>query len=184
MYQGYGLRRNGFNENADSVTSVTRRHHMVHDGYCFTISGTFLLNATTTIYLGTITGNMYSHITLPLVTQNKEDFDIIAYEGGSYTTGGAIPNTIINNNRASSNLPSAVETYLGVTPVAMGTKIFEDYIAGMEGLAGQVGGGSNQESEEFILNKNTVYILEMKNNSDEQAKVNLRLQWYETEFLH
>lgn len=156
-------------------------HAMIHLGKGFTHSS---LHASVAASGGTVnhllrTGNSTVHMRVMQVAATEAPIYTYYYLNPTITVDGT-PEVIGNNNMLSSNV-SQCSLFRAPTIGADGTLIGQDVYpqigggGGNAGIVGQLAGG------EWILPKNTEFLIRMVNNGNQIGDLNLTLFWYEPE---
>ena len=152
----------------------------IDSGCFFTVSGIITIPSDDSYYICGVTGNNKNvMMTLPIVTSREPDIEIYAYKNSTFTPGTGTLLTKNNHNHQLDTPSDWGEIRLNPTGLSEGTKFYEDFIAGSEGVAGTTFGGQTRESKQYKFLKNTGYCLEIKNNSSNDGKMIVKISWYE-----
>ena len=159
-----------------ALVAIDQTHHEVHEGHHFTWT-----HIDTEVDTDT---PLYVRITTP-------DTDVEPHLTGSVdvgVSGGTVEffeaptlnapgtaGTPLNNNRRSLNLPTCTVFY-DCTTTNDGTRLMAHLVGSTGG--GSRFGGSVEQRTEWILARNTTYILKVTTTAD-NTRVALALRWYE-----
>lgn len=167
-------------EKSDLVTGapmvMETGHYNVHEGLAFSAEYAVpvLANGGTARFVLT-TGTAYPHFVFGLDVGGA--VRAYFYEGSTYTGGTVVP--AYNYNRLSTKTAS-MTVYHTPTAGTAGTVALVNgrYIAGGESQQTRVGGGL-RTSNEFILDVQTVYMLDIVNVSGGNIVAGAVFDWYE-----
>lgn len=153
--------------------SVT--HHYIHAGNFFTFSNLWTsVSDTTSKYILIRTGDRMAHFHTGVGTGGQAE--IRFYNGTTVTNNGTQINAI-NHNRVSDRL-SKTKIYKGPTVSSTDSLILVQLVPGSSSAA-SVSGGTSGGCKEFVLEKNSVYLVNATNTSGSSIKMNIVGSFYE-----
>lgn len=147
-------------------------------GRSYQISGMLTIPANSSRETRFVTNDLCVVLTSFSVETNGADLRIRLYENPTSATGGSeiIPR---NLNRIYAD-DSSVQWFGGEIAFQGGLLIDDFEIYGAEGIGNRSGGGDETNiSLEWVYKKNTQYVRQYTNNTDESIKVSISSQWYE-----
>lgn len=151
---------------------------LIHDGVGFSHNGVHSVATGANLdHLIVTPSNKNMHLKSWVVKADAGPMSIKAYEG-TVTSANGTSESIGNNNRQSSTTNSVL-LYLGPTVTSVGTLLEDEFIGPTGGGAHVTVGDPAQSPVEWILKKNTKYLLRVTNSSSGTANVYVRLFWYE-----
>lgn len=156
----------------NSLQTIDYGHHEIHAGSAFTASYKADIANGATLDLLVVTPNTdkYAHFTYELDVEAETD--VLIYEAPTATAGDAV--VAYNRNRNSSNAATVVVTSTP-TSITAGTTIIRSYHLG----TGRTFGGGSRDNHEFILKKNTKYLIRLTNATTSANYMAVKLDWYE-----
>lgn len=161
------------NGNGDAITTIDYAHHEIHEGSSFTASfqQDIANGGNMDILIVTPNSTKYAHFTYALEVELETN--MFLYEGAIATAGAAV----VAYNRDRNNLTAATVVVTSTpTGITTGSTIIRQNHYG----TGKTAGGDDRTVNEFILKKNTKYLLRLTNlvaNATNYCSV--RLNWYE-----
>ncbi len=158
-----------------SITTITVPHNRIHVGDMYSASHLFTsigaaADAEVLIKVGS---NKYLHFMFS-ISAGAESY-VYIFEGPTITTNGTEVQ-IRNMNRFSSNTSDA-NVYYTPTIGVDGTQICVGLLPGA--IKKNDMGGNIRPDTEWILNKNTDYLIRVTNNGTGAEPVAIQLEWYE-----
>lgn len=162
------------NGNGDAITTIDFAHHEIHDGSSFTASfqQDIANGGNMDILIVTPNSTKYAHFTYAIEVELETN--MFLYEAPT-ATAAANPIVAYNRNRNSLTEATVVVTHTP-TGITTGSTIIRQNHLG----SGKTVGGDDRTVNEFILKKNTKYLLRLTNlvaNATNYCSV--RLNWYE-----
>ena len=167
----------------DAVTNgqvtIPTEHHEVHEGDAYNISHLYSAVAKDAV------------VAVQLDTQGTHDIHLKRLE--AYITGakgllelveaptvtdGTTPVAIINQNRAGTPRASNARAYSDPSGISGGT-VLESRLFGGGGVGQQAPAGNRPIEVEFILRRNTTYLLRLTNQSAGAEDLSIWSFWYE-----
>ena len=116
----------------------------------------------------------------PMVKTFKDNVDVLAYEGCDFVGGSDL--TPQNHCRPSLMTSSVQSFKAGASFTSTGTCFYTDFIPGETSVTPLVSGGViSQDVNPWILTKNEKYMIRLVNNSNDDNKCNVFLEWMEIE---
>lgn len=155
-----------------SLQVVTYEHHEIHAGSSFTASYSADIGNGANLDIAIVTPDTaaYAHMTYEFDVEAEADLKI--YEAATLTPGTAIAAYNRNRNSATAAAVSVTHTPTGITT---GTTIIRDFHVG----SGKTFGGGDRSAHEFILKRNTTYLLRLNNATTGANYMAIKLDWYE-----
>lgn len=169
----------------DSVTGglevIDTVHSEVHEGETFTASyktpdASPIANDATVVLLIKVGANLNAHFVWNAAFGGEGEVQL--FEGPNDTADGN-PLTEPNMNRGSAQV-AEVTVFQGPTignGVGNGTELLDVMVPG--GTTGRAVGSAIRESTEWVLKKDTNYLLVLTNRAGNAQQVSAQLQWYE-----
>ena len=164
-------------DRSGTVGTITIEHKRLHEGFYF-IADYYqdTLGATGTVNIAIQTGDRFEHIKPALIyLPDTITARIEIYDGAEFTGGTELQ--VLNKNLTSSRVAES-KLYANPTINDDGTLRRTSYVLGTLGQGNARTGGSFSEEEEFILAKNSTYMLRVV-NMDAQTRFLFRSEWYE-----
>lgn len=166
---------------ADEITgalaTISTVHHEVHDGETFQSSwkspdaSPIADDATVTMLLAT--GARYPHLTFE--TAAGGDAEVRLYKNPTVTHAGTVNPT--HNMNDPSSRTSTVTVSMMPTIDTVGELKHIHFLPG--GMGGNSPGGTIRPETEWILDVNSLYMIQMINRANSAQPISLVAQWYE-----
>lgn len=157
------------------VESISEEHARIHEGQMFSYSDISTVAQGASLSHAILTGAKQIHLAYQVFSDQATTFSIIE---GCTVTGGT-PVTKIYNRKRTSPLKQTLAMTDGVTP-SNGTTIFTVRAGTASAPSAPVLIDGPREKIEFILAPNTMYVLQVTNNSGAaSASVSQQIDWYE-----
>lgn len=168
----YEAGKSGIDAITEALNTITYEHHEIHSGSSYTADRNVELanGATTDILLVTPDTTKYAHFLYEFEVQAETSFTI--YEAVTATAGTAI--VVTNRNRNVTN-PATMTLSHTPTGITTGSTILRQHHLG----AGKSLGGGVRGNHEFILKRNTKYLIRITNLTVNTNWVSIILDWYE-----
>lgn len=155
-----------------ALETIEYEHHEIHSGSSFTVSYSADIGNGANLDIAVITPDTtkYAHLTYEFDVEAESDFKI--YEAATLTAGTAI--AAYNRNRNSLTAATTSVTHTP-TSITTGTTIIRDFHIG----SGRTWGGGDRAQHEFILKRNTKYLIRLTNATANNNYMAIKLDWYE-----
>ena len=169
-----------------AILTVDTVHHEVHEGEMFHTEHTFAsVNNSASVDVLFVTGaDVETHATWEVMAGGQ--VTVYLYEAPTLTEVESVPQvgtavTAYNMKRSSANAPDS-DYYYTPTVSATGSTVLINgrILPGGTSPTTRVGGGIRNNTE-WILKKNTRYLLRVTNTSGGTIAINTVLEWYEEE---
>lgn len=161
-----------------AVAVIDNDHKYIHKGQLFEsfVKTTILAGGTYIVAIKTPLDKEL-HYRPSGISPSADKVTVELLEGGTYTGGTDIP--VINHKR-SGGLSATQAVKGGVTVSAAGTLITQVFLPGSTGVGQSITGGAfSGATNEWILEKDTVYLYRIANGSAESNTVQVNFFWYE-----
>ena len=160
-------------EYTGSLTTIGWEHHKIHEGDTFTIlEVTDLPNAAVRdILVITPDTTKWAHLVWEL--EHELETLIQFYLGTTVTDNGTLVPSFNRNGNSANVSTTLVYHTPTITNVGM-------LIGTVQQGSGRKAGGSDRESNEFILKQNTMYLIRITNLTANNNLVSMKLNWYES----
>lgn len=159
--------------NNTSIMIITPEHDKIHNGRGFECSGKASITSGASFLILIQTANCLTHLRLIHMDLTGAPADIYLYESPTISNNGTLI-SLINKNRNSSLVPCTL-IYHTPTVSVNGTQLSYHLING----AKQSGGSNDNFEDEWVLNRNTKYLLLITNNSVSTETLGFKFFWYE-----
>lgn len=161
-----------------AVRNIDNDHAYIHGGKLFSASYKVTLTAGATSYIALITPNTSKviHYRPVSIVTSADKLTFLFYEAGTFTGGSDL--TATNRNRRTSTVAESI-VKTGVTSTLDGTLLYTGFIGGGTGVGQARSGAEMGEAKEWVLKKNTVYLIKLTNGSASSNEICLGLGWYE-----
>jgi hypothetical protein len=155
-----------------TLQTIEYEHHEIHLGSSFTCSYTADIGngANMDIEIVTPDTTEWAHFLYELEVEAESHLTI--YEASTLTEGTALVVHNRDRNSATANTTLVYHTPTGITTGT--TKIREAHIG-----SGKTIGGGNRGTQEFILKRNTKYLIRITNATTSNNYMSIKLDWYE-----
>lgn len=159
---------------------ITTDHAYIHEGKLFVALTKNTLSAGTSRYISIVTpsNGKYIHYRNERVQSSADKVTIELFEDATVTAETGTEKTPINHSRISSNV-STVLVRDGVTVTNDGTLINQSFISGGTGAGQARSGEETSQENEFVLKRNTVYVVKITNGSTGDNIIQCSPLWYE-----
>lgn len=169
-------------ETTGAWKGIDSDHSYIHEGRLYESFVKTTLAATNGEYniaFVTPSDDGYAHYRPSSIVSSADMLTLQFYEGATCTGGTAL--AAINHNRAHSR--EAGNTLAeGVTVTDDGDLLAQIYIPGSAGIGGtRYGSQFGPAVNEWVLKRNTCYLIRMKNESTSENTVQINFFWYEEE---
>lgn len=166
-------------QESKALKVITNDHADIHANISFAVANKYTIANGTSAYLELKTP-VAGYVNLkPIATQSDGPKILVQLLEAPVFTTGVTPLTPVARKRISPAV-SATVIKSNPTAVSAGTGIDLDYIGGGSAAGGSGGSGGDIDSNsEWILARNTTYIVKITNNGPAPADVNVKLFWYE-----
>jgi len=162
-----------------AMASITTDHEYIHEGGFFEACHKFTLAAAATGVLTFITPAVkYVHYRKEKITSSGDKVTIEFFEAPTVTAETGTPITPVNHNRLSAHTAGLVIRH-GATVTADGTPLCASYIGGGTGVGSSVSGADTSDANEWVLKRNTAYMVRITNGSAAQNIIQVNPVWYE-----
>jgi hypothetical protein len=172
-----------FDKSTYALNVIDYEHHEIHSGSSFTATGTVDIASAGTINVVLVAPNTtkYSHAEFTVITESEAAFNV--YEGfvpSGTVDGGTIgvPVTPYNRNRTSATTPTLLVYSGGSVGTAVeataGTLIYASHWG-----SGRGSGGADRGVSEWVLKKDTRYIVQVVNATTNANYTAWAVDWYE-----
>jgi hypothetical protein len=163
----------------DAVEAITVEHSNIHNGYFFESPRIIDMGAGTVHSIGIKTPeDKYIHYRNEKLSTSADNLRLVLHEGA--TIEGGTTATAINHNR-TSDITASVIVKSGVTVSSVGTTVSIAYVGGGTGQGQSRAGGETSQENEYVLKKDTQYVITLTNSSSGVNTVFVSPQWYEEE---
>jgi hypothetical protein len=168
-----------FDDVAGCPVSISFEHHEVHggDSYIFTDENASLGDGSSLQYLISVGSTGAPHMIFDVVGALETVVEV--YEGSTHNRGSML--SVFNRNRNSSNVNvTKIHNIGGFVANGNGTRIFINRF-GIDvggGVNRVTGGGEDRSQSEWILKKDTVYLLKVTSQTASNV-VSVKMEWYE-----
>lgn len=161
-----------------AVRNIDNDHAYIHEGKLFYSSYKVTLTAGSSSYIALTTPNTDKviHYRPVSITTSADKLTFLLYEAGTFTGGSDL--IAINRNR-KINVVAGTTVKTAVTSTLDGTLLYTGFIGGGTGTGQSRSGADMGESKEWVLKKNTVYLIKLTNGSSSSNEICLGLGWYE-----
>ena len=161
-----------------ALRNIDNDHAYIHEGKLFSASYKVTLTAGTSSYISFVTPNTERviHYRPASIATSADKLSYFLYESGTFTGGSVL--SIVNRNRRSITVAETV-IKTGVTSTLDGTLLYTGFVGGGSGVGQSRSGSETGESQEWVLKKNTVYLIKLTNGSSSSNEICLGLGWYE-----
>ena len=161
-----------------AVRNIDNDHAYIHEGKLFSATYKATLTAGSSIYISFTTPNTDKvvHYRPASLTTSADNVTSLFFEGGTFTGGS--PLIAVNRNRNSLST-AEVLINTGVTSTLDGTLLHTGFLGGGVGVGQSRSGGELGETQEWVLKKNTVYLIKLTNGSTSSNTLCLGGRWYE-----
>jgi hypothetical protein len=159
--------RNKFDPFSRSVSMITERHRLIHEGlFYYCVANELAIANNSFRYILLRTGNIPPHFNAIEITATEGPFNVSLFEGASVDlTGSPSAGTLVegfNANRLSSNVAGLQAYSLGDTaPSPLGAMFLGNLFVPFDGRNGITG---SSKVEELILLPNSDYIMSLHND--------------------
>lgn len=154
---------------------ITASHYQIHEGESFLASKAAAANSSDTleVYVKTPNSMKEIHMFFRLTGALETKFEI--FEGTSKTYNASNKLTPYNRNRNSNTSSSITDADICHTPGGSGdgTSLISETIAD-----GKFSGGTRDTGDEWILKRNTAYLIRLTSNANSN-NLTVELDWYE-----
>jgi len=158
-----------------AVPTIEFEHHMVHDGYSYSVSDhDSSVDIASPKYWHIITPNTAKrcHVKIAVISDHAA---LVEFFENPTTTANGTALAAYNNDRNSINA-TTMSFYYDPTVTADGTRLVVEYI-GTYNPKTRIGGSSRAETE-FILKQNEQYLVKVTPEND-NTKVTVQIEFYE-----
>lgn len=154
-----------------SLVSISHPHHEIHSGDMFTDSGqdTLASAATKEILFITPDTTKLAHLLINIRATGEANYELFI---DTTVSANGVACNITNRNHNSINTPT-VQCFTGPTITDDGAKFHEEHFG-----SGQITGGDTRDESEWVLKRNTIYLLRITSESSGND-VSRILEWYE-----
>lgn len=159
-----------YDEVSGAVMVLDYAHHEIHEGDMYHVSGTATKGIGESYDLLFVTPDTARWAHLVGVVIGSGETAVTFYEGGTITGGTAV--TPYNRNRNSENTPTTL-VYHTPSVSDPGTALFTGTFG-----AGSRSGGEAREFDEWVLKRNTKYLLRMTSAATGND-LSWAINWYE-----
>ena len=161
-----------------ALRSIDNDHAYIHEGKLFSATHKVTLTAGSSIYISFTTPNTDKvvHYRPASLTTSADNVTTLFFEGGTFT-GGSTLATVNRNRKSLTTAEVLINT--GVTSTLDGTLLYTSFLGGGVGVGQSRGGGELAENQEWVLKKNTVYLIKLTNGSSSSNTLCLGVRWYE-----
>lgn len=172
-----GIVKNQIDSTTNAQTIVSYDHHEVHAGSFFSVYNTQSVSTTTFKWqVTTPNTDVLAHLQFGVACTGE--MTALVTEGSDRTDGTAI--TEINHHRSSTNTAGVVVTHTPTGGTTDGAVTLFSLRDGATGVASKtIASGSGRATNEYILKKNTKYVISVTTYA--AVYVTLELDWYEHE---
>jgi len=154
-------------------------HHEIHEGETWLVSyksaDATPIADNNPITFAVITTSKYCHILARGAAGG--DMEALLYEGSTLLAGTGTAMTEYNKNRPYGEGGNTASVILDPQVVAVGTLIENEFIPG--GTGPQAVGGASTMRAEWVLRRNTTYLVRIINRAGNAQPMSLALEWYE-----
>ncbi len=159
---------------SQALETITDEHHEIHQGHSYTVSDVQSVS-TTTFKWQVTTPDTENFAHMIFQVDGTGEIFLVVTEGSDRTDGGALAE--INRDRNSTETSDVIVT---TTPTAGATDGATTILSIRAGATGQgaktVEGGGSRGQNEFILKRNTKYVISVTTFA--AIYVTLELNWY------
>ncbi len=155
-----------------AIVSIDFEHHKIHEGNHFTILDIDDLGNAEVHDMLVVTPDTTEWAHMVWEIEHELETLIQFYMGTTYSDIGIIESSFNRNGNSINTATTLV--YHDATITGVGT-----LVGAIQQGAGKKAGGSDRQSNEFILKQNTVYLIRITNLSANNNLVFIKLNWYE-----
>lgn len=158
----------------DEVVTIDYAHHEIHEGKHFVASDTVDLGngAARNYIIISPDSTVEPHVVFNVISESETD--IVEYETVTYAAPGT-GIAAINRNRRSSNVATTLIYHTPTSPVTTSATTIRTIHWG----SGRGVGGDGRGSYEFILKRNTAYMVTVTNATSSNNYISFWVDWYE-----
>lgn len=166
--------KSGIDSSTETLQTIEYEHHEIHSGSSYTTDRDIELanGASGDILLITPDTTKYAHFFYELEVEAEAQFTI--WEAPTATAGTAM-NAINRNRNLTATKPATMTLSHTPTGITTGSTIIRQHHLG----AGKTLGGGARGSHEFVLKRNTKYLIRTTNLTVSDNWVSIILNWYE-----
>ncbi len=156
-----------------SLTTIGWEHHKIHEGDTFTVlEVTDLPNAAVRdILIITPDTTKWAHLVWEI--EHELETLIQFYRGTVVTDNG----TVVPSFNRNGNSDNVSTTFVYHTPTITNDGVL---IGTIQQGSGKKAGGSDRQSNEFMLKRNTMYLVRITNLTANNNLIFMKLNWYES----
>jgi len=162
----------------DSLKSITTDHGYIHEGLLFEAGHKFTMAAGTVAYLRLKTSaTKYTHYRNEKISTSGDKLTVELFEAPTITAAGTaiVP---VNHNRLCGIASHTTVTHTP-TVTGVGTPLYASYLGGGTGQGQARSGDVITEQNEWVLKRDTEYLIRLTNGSSAENIVQINPIWYE-----
>jgi len=177
-----GITRSSYNKEervTKGIPVIDTNHAQIHDANAFSIGGVFTIagGATLDITVQVPAATYVHYQATDISTNGGNSVTVVFYEGATVTTGGTAI-TPVNRHRLGTPPASVLTVKQGATITGTGTEVDRWYFP--KSSTNQIQNSiSKSDSNEWVLNPSTAYLLRFTNAATDAVIVSVRPFWYE-----
>lgn len=158
-------------QTSNSLVIISTGHFEIHEGHMYTVSrnGVIANGASRDTLIVTANTTEWVHLVLSVVTEAEAQY--MLYEGTTTSADGD-NETCLNRNRNSTNTASTKITY-NPTVTDVGTELTIRHWGSGKAIPGE-----GRESLEWVLKRDTKYLLRLTNLTSSDNYANTVMEWY------
>lgn len=164
-----------------ALKTIDSDHYYIHHGLMYSYSEYFTLTTGTSRFIAFKTpASLYDiHYRLTQLDASADKARVNLYEGSVITGGSDKLTSLFNHNRQTSKT-SAMQSFVsGTAHSTPGTLILYGYVPGGTSVGQSRNGASTGQRNEWVLDRDTIYVVEIINGSSGDNIINIVINWYE-----
>ncbi len=168
------IRTESIDAATQALTVMEYEHHAIHEGDMFTVLEVTDLGNMAVRDILVVTPNTTRWAHLVWEIEHELETGIQFYRGTTYAAAG----TIVPSFNRNGNSATAATTVVTHTP---NVTLVGTLVGTIQQGNGKKAGGSDRESNEFILEQNQAYLIRISNLTVNDNLIFMKLNWYEHE---
>lgn len=168
----YSPDTDGIDSSTNALYFVDYAHHETHAGSHFFAKNYLILNGSQVVYFLIVTPDSTKYAHLVSIFSSEVESEVLVYED-STTSANGTPIPSFNRNR-NSPITCDISLYSNPTITTNGNALWRTIIG-----SGKQDGGLSRGESEFILKRNTKYLVRVTNNTVSDGWFDYSIDWYE-----
>ena len=166
----------------EALKQIDTDHAYIHEGLFYEAFLQFTLATTDTKYISLETPDtLYIHYRNEKVVSSADKVTVELFEDAVLNaTPGGTALTPYNHNRLTTHT-SGMTVIDAPTVDTEGTKIAQSFIGGGTGVGGARQGDDTSQANEWVLKRDTTYLIKITNDSTVDNTIQVNPVWYEEE---